>query len=161
MPTHYSTFSIQRTFADIDFSEKLAFNIMATMSRYSTTTYGCFACYHLNSPYKLVGCLFAQDLSILGRDLNHICIIDNSPYSYIFQPDNAVPILSWFNDPNDCQLMQLLPVLDAMVDADNICTVIANLHQYIQNMQNMPSPQETPPLQPTTAPDNHGTLQQI
>ncbi|PAK71738.1 hypothetical protein B8W95_13210 [Staphylococcus pasteuri] len=26
-------------------------------------------------------------------------IIDNSPASYVFHPNNAVPISSWFNDP--------------------------------------------------------------
>ncbi len=31
-----------------------------------------------------------QDLSKLGRDLAKVCIIDNSPQSYIFHPDNAV-----------------------------------------------------------------------
>ncbi len=35
---------------------------------------------------------YVKDLSLLGRPLNHICILDNSPYSYIFQPDNALPI---------------------------------------------------------------------
>jgi hypothetical protein len=31
-----------------------------------------------------------QDLSKLGRDLRRVVIIDNSPQSYIFHPDNAV-----------------------------------------------------------------------
>ena len=34
--------------------------------------------------------LIAQDLSRLGRDLGQVVIIDNSPASYIFHPDNAV-----------------------------------------------------------------------
>ena len=33
-----------------------------------------------------------QDLSRLGRDLSQVIIIDNSPASYIFHPDNAVSI---------------------------------------------------------------------
>ena len=31
-----------------------------------------------------------QDLSRLGRDLQQVAIVDNSPASYIFHPDNAV-----------------------------------------------------------------------
>ena len=31
-----------------------------------------------------------QDLSKLGRDITQCVIIDNSPQSYIFHPDNAV-----------------------------------------------------------------------
>ncbi len=34
--------------------------------------------------------LLKQDLSKLGRDITQCCIIDNSPQSYIFHPDNAV-----------------------------------------------------------------------
>ena len=33
-----------------------------------------------------------QDLSRLGRDLTKVVIVDNSPASYIFHPDNAVSI---------------------------------------------------------------------
>ena len=31
-----------------------------------------------------------QDLSRLGHDLGQVVIVDNSPASYIFHPDNAV-----------------------------------------------------------------------
>ena len=34
--------------------------------------------------------LTPQDLSRLGRDIRKVVIIDNSPQSYIFHPDNAV-----------------------------------------------------------------------
>lgn len=35
---------------------------------------------------------YVKDLSRLGRDLNKVIIIDNSPASYIFHPNNAVRI---------------------------------------------------------------------
>lgn len=31
--------------------------------------------------------------------MSECIIIDNSPASYVFHPNNAVPISSWFNDP--------------------------------------------------------------
>ena len=34
-----------------------------------------------------------QDLSRLGRDLAQVVIVDNSPASYIFHPENAVCIM--------------------------------------------------------------------
>jgi len=37
---------------------------------------------------------YVKDLSQLGRKLEHTIIIDNSPFSYMFQPDNAIPISS-------------------------------------------------------------------
>lgn len=33
---------------------------------------------------------YVKDLNKLGRDLQQIVIVDNSPASYIFHPDNAV-----------------------------------------------------------------------
>jgi hypothetical protein len=33
---------------------------------------------------------YVKDLNKLGRDLQKIVIVDNSPASYIFHPDNAV-----------------------------------------------------------------------
>lgn len=35
-------------------------------------------------------CIVYQDLSKLGRELNKIVIVDNSPASYLFHPRNAV-----------------------------------------------------------------------
>lgn len=43
---------------------------------------------------------YVKDLNKLGRDLQQIIIVDNSPASYIFHPDNAVIyiiILFFFN----------------------------------------------------------------
>jgi carboxy-terminal domain RNA polymerase II polypeptide A small phosphatase len=53
-----------------------------------------------------------QDLSQLGRPLSSTIILDNSPASYIFHPHNAVPVSSWFNDPHDAELTDLIPFLD-------------------------------------------------
>lgn len=35
---------------------------------------------------------YVKDLSRLGRDLDKVIIIDNSPVSYIFHPENAVSL---------------------------------------------------------------------
>jgi len=68
---------------------------------------------------------YVKDLSLLGRKLENSIIIDNSPFSYMFQPDNAIPITSWFNDKNDRQLYELLPFLDSLVDLEDVSTVLA------------------------------------
>lgn len=39
---------------------------------------------------------YVKDLSRLGRDLDRVIIVDNSPASYIFHPDNAVSIYPTF-----------------------------------------------------------------
>jgi len=59
----------------------------------------------------LHGQAYVKDMSKLGRKLKDVMIVDNSPLSYAFQPTSAIPITSWFDDRNDRQLQQLLPVL--------------------------------------------------
>lgn len=43
--------------------------------------------------------------------MEDVIIIDNSPNSYQFQPENGIPILSWYEDPNDLELMRFIPAL--------------------------------------------------
>ncbi|KAF8622350.1 hypothetical protein AX15_007082 [Amanita polypyramis BW_CC] len=54
---------------------------------------------------------YVKDLSQLGRPISDTIILDNSPASYIFHPNNAVPVSSWFNDPHDTELTDLVPFL--------------------------------------------------
>jgi len=67
---------------------------------------------------------YVKDLSHLGRPLTNVIIIDNSPFSYMFQPDNAIPITSWFNDKADRQLYDLLPFLEQLMYVDDVCTLL-------------------------------------
>ncbi|CAB5200044.1 NIF-domain-containing protein [Rhizophagus irregularis] len=67
---------------------------------------------------------YVKDLSLLGRALNDTIIIDNSPASYIFHPTNAVPISSWFNDPHDTELLDLIPFLEDLTMVDDVMMVL-------------------------------------
>ncbi|KAF2448929.1 phospho protein phosphatase-like protein [Karstenula rhodostoma CBS 690.94] len=60
---------------------------------------------------------YVKDLSQIGRDLKDTIIIDNSPTSYIFHPQHAVPISSWFSDAHDNELLDLIPVLEDLAGA--------------------------------------------
>ena len=53
--------------------------------------------------------LVLQDLQCLGRDLAQTIIVDNSPHSYIFQPENALPIGTFIEDMQDQVGRGLLP----------------------------------------------------
>jgi len=60
----------------------------------------------------LHGAAYVKDMRRVGRRLKDIIFVDNSPHSYCFQPKNAVPIASWFDDRTDTQLRDFLPVLN-------------------------------------------------
>jgi len=63
---------------------------------------------------------YVKDLSKLGRELNSVIIIDNSPPSYLFHPENAIPIETWFDDENDTELLNLIPILEELAKVDNV-----------------------------------------
>lgn len=69
---------------------------------------------------------YIKNLSQMGRPLQDLIIIDNSPASYVFHPQHAVPISSWFSDSHDCELTDILPFLeDLAVDkVDDIRLVL-------------------------------------
>ncbi|KZT40526.1 NLI interacting factor [Sistotremastrum suecicum HHB10207 ss-3] len=63
---------------------------------------------------------YVKDLSQLGRPIEETIILDNSPASYIFHPNNAVPVSSWFNDPHDTELTDLCPFLTDLLQVDDV-----------------------------------------
>ncbi|KAJ8253110.1 hypothetical protein GJAV_G00209240 [Gymnothorax javanicus] len=67
---------------------------------------------------------YVKDLSRLGRDLNKVIIVDNSPASYIFHPDNAVPVASWFDDMSDTELLDLIPFFERLSKVEDVYTVL-------------------------------------
>lgn len=78
--------------------------------------------------------LFIKDLSRLGRDLNKVIILDDSPYAYKLQPKNALPITSWVDDPNDNELVKVQNFLIENHDVDNVYDI---LQEY--RMKNFPT----------------------
>ena len=55
--------------------------------------------------------IFVKDLKRLNRCLKDIIIVDNSPLAYAFDSDNGLPIKTWYDDPNDKELMKIEPLI--------------------------------------------------
>lgn len=55
--------------------------------------------------------VFTKDMSKIGRYSKDAMILDNSPSAYMLQPEQALPILSWYDDPKDRHLFDIIPLL--------------------------------------------------
>ncbi len=64
--------------------------------------------------------VFVKDLTRMNRDLKDTIIVDNSPAAYVFQPQNAIPILTWINDKSDRKLSELAPVLELLAEVADV-----------------------------------------
>lgn len=83
---------------------------------------------------------YVKDLNKLGRDLQKIVIVDNSPASYIFHPDNAVPVKSWFDDVTDSELLDLIPLFEKLSKVDSVYSVLCNSNNHHQQIQHVDNP---------------------
>ncbi|POS71046.1 dullard-like phosphatase domain-containing protein [Diaporthe helianthi] len=68
---------------------------------------------------------FIKDLSAVEPDLSKVMILDNSPLSYMFHQDNAIPIQGWINDPTDNDLQHLIPLFEGLQYVSDVRALLA------------------------------------
>ena len=64
--------------------------------------------------------IFVKDLTRLGRPIQDVIIVDNSPNAYLFQPENALPIVSWFENTQDWVLLDYIPILQGLAVTNDV-----------------------------------------
>lgn len=63
---------------------------------------------------------YVKDLSLLDREIGQTIIVDNSPMSYMFHPENAIDCGSFFDDPSDVEMWQMADFLESIANADDV-----------------------------------------
>ena len=72
-----------------------------------------------------------KDLSLLGRDLKKVIIVDNLPENYKLQENNGLPINSWIGDIRDTSLKDILTVFQYIVKNN-----INDVRDVVKNVKN-------------------------
>jgi len=96
------------------------------------------ACYPFQGNY-------VKDLTCLGRDLRKTIIIDNSPYSYMFHPQNALPVSSFIDDPADDALFDMLPHLYELAESEDVTVTLYENQAYMPRARFYPTRLDKPP----------------
>ena len=76
---------------------------------------------------------YVKDLSLLDRDINQTIIVDNSPMSYIFHPENAIDCTSFFDDPQDVELWQIADFLVSIKSCPDVRKVCRYWREWVSS----------------------------
>lgn len=73
---------------------------------------------------------YVKDLRVLGnRDMSRVVLIDNSPHSYMFQKKNGIPVVSFYEDEQDNELLKLENFLMGLLKVKDVRKY---LHEYFR-----------------------------
>jgi CTD small phosphatase-like protein 2 len=65
--------------------------------------------------------LYVKDLRIFQNvPLTDIVLVDNSLYSFAFQLDNGIPIIPFYDEPNDQEMTHLIFYLSCLRDCPDV-----------------------------------------
>ena len=65
--------------------------------------------------------LYVKDLRVIrNRHLKDMVLVDNSVYSFSYQIDNGIPIISFYDDPRDEELVHLMFYMKSLTESDDV-----------------------------------------
>jgi TFIIF-interacting CTD phosphatase-like protein len=77
--------------------------------------------------------------------------MDNTPDCYFYQPTNALPITSWYDDLKDTELLELIPFLDQLATSIGILADLKTFRykRSIQHQATVPHLHYNPNFKPS------------
>ena len=72
---------------------------------------------------------YLKDLTVLGRPMESVMLVDNSVQAFGFQLENGIPIESWFDREDDSELSSLLVLLERMRNVRDVRPVITETYR--------------------------------
>mmetsp|Transcript_25983 Transcript_25983/g.49015 ORF Transcript_25983/g.49015 Transcript_25983/m.49015 type:complete len:337 (+) Transcript_25983:41-1051(+) len=79
---------------------------------------------------------YLKDLTVLNRPLESMVLVDNSPHAFGYQPNNGIPIESWFDDPEDKELWKLERFLRRIKDVEDVRNIVREEFQTFRLIEN-------------------------
>ena len=64
---------------------------------------------------------YVKDLRVIrNRDLRDMVLVDNSVYSFAYQIDNGIPIISYYDNPADEELRHLMFYMKCLAESNDV-----------------------------------------
>ena len=64
---------------------------------------------------------YVKDLRVIrNRQMKDMVIVDNSVYSFAYQIDNGIPIISFYDDSDDEELLHLVFYLNCLATCEDV-----------------------------------------
>jgi CTD small phosphatase-like protein 2 len=63
---------------------------------------------------------YLKDLETVSDDMSRIVLVDNNPVSFLFQPENGIPVTSFYDDAADTEFESVLNVLRSLQSVDDV-----------------------------------------
>lgn len=79
---------------------------------------------------------YVKDLRVLGRDIERTIILDDSPISFGFQVDNAIPITPWTGDMADETLPKITEFLRTLLEVKDVRPTLTSAFELRDILEN-------------------------